>query len=101
MQLAMVGLGRMGANMVRRLMRDGHECVVYDVRPESVKALADEGAVGAESLQDLVEKLTPPRAIWVMVPAAFTDATIFQIADLVSEGDVLIDGGNSYYRDDI
>ena len=101
MQMGMVGLGRMGANMVRRLMRDGHECVVYDVRPESAKALADEGAIAAETLEDLVQKLTPPRAIWVMVPAAFTDDTIFKIADLVGKADVLIDGGNSYYRDDI
>jgi 6-phosphogluconate dehydrogenase len=101
MQMGMVGLGRMGANMVRRLMRDGHECVVYDVRAESVAELAQAGAVGSSSLAELVEKLTPPRAIWVMVPAAFTDATIEQLAGLAQAGDVLIDGGNSYYRDDI
>ena len=101
MQMAMVGLGRMGANMVRRLMRDGHECVVYDVRPDSVAALAAEGAVGADSLQDLVQKLTPPRAVWMMVPAALTDATIDELAKLVEKGDVIVDGGNSYYRDDI
>ena len=101
MQIGMVGLGRMGANMVRRLMRDGHECVVYDVRPESVAAMADEGAVGAASLGELVEKLAPPRAVWMMVPAAITHDTIEQLAEVVEKGDVLIDGGNSYYRDDI
>jgi 6-phosphogluconate dehydrogenase len=91
----------MGANMVRRLMRDGHECVVYDVRAESVAAMTKEGAVGAGSLHELVEKLEPPRAVWSMVPAAITDDTINQLAKLVQQGDVLIDGGNSYYRDDI
>jgi 6-phosphogluconate dehydrogenase len=101
MQMGMVGLGRMGANMVRRLMRDGHECVVFDVRPASVANLEHEGAVGADSLQAFVERLTPPRAVWVMVPAAFTDDTLNQLADLLQQGDVMIDGGNSYYRDDI
>ena len=101
MLMGMVGLGRMGANMVRRLMRDGHECVVYDVRPESVAALEKEGAVGAGSLKELVEKLAPPRAVWMMVPAALTDDTVDELAKLVQKGDVLIDGGNSYYRDDI
>ena len=101
MQIGMVGLGRMGANMVRRLMRDGHECVVYDVRAESVASMADEGAVGAASLGELVEKLAPPRAVWMMVPAAITHDTIEQLAEVVEKGDVLIDGGNSYYRDDI
>ncbi len=102
MQLGMVGLGRMGANMVRRLIRDGHELVVYDVSADAVSALANEtGATGATSLEDMVSKLQPPRAIWTMVPAAFTDDTIEKLADLVSKGDVLIDGGNSYYRDDI
>jgi 6-phosphogluconate dehydrogenase len=102
MQLGMVGLGRMGANMVRRLIRDGHELVVYDVSADAVSALAKEtGATGATSLEDMVSKLQPPRAIWTMVPAAFTDDTIEKLADLVSKGDVLIDGGNSYYRDDI
>ena len=102
MQLAMVGLGRMGANMVRRLVRDGHELVVYDVSADAVSALAQEtGATGASSLADLVAKLTPPRVVWTMVPAAFTDDTINQLAELVAAGDVLIDGGNSYYRDDI
>jgi len=102
MQLGMVGLGRMGANMVRRLVRDGHELVVYDVSADAVTSLAQEtGATGASSLEDMVSKLQPPRAIWTMVPAAFTDDTIYKLADLVSKGDVLIDGGNSYYRDDI
>src|SRR4029077_21241520 len=101
MQLGMVGLGRMGANMVRRLMGDGHECVVYDVRPDSVAALEQEGAVGSDSLESFVGKLTPPRAVWVMVPAAFTDQTLDQLADVLEQGDVLIDGGNSYYRDDL
>jgi 6-phosphogluconate dehydrogenase len=100
-QMGMVGLGRMGANMVRRLVRDGHECVVYDVRPESVSALESDGAKGTSSLQQLVEQLSAPRAVWVMVPAAFTEDTIEQLAQLVEAGDVLIDGGNSYYRDDI
>ena len=86
MLIGMVGLGRMGANMVRRLMRDGHECVVYDVRPESVAALEKEGAVGAASLKELVEKLTPPRAVWMMVPAALTDDTVDQLAQAGPEG---------------
>ncbi|HUY58926.1 MAG TPA: decarboxylating 6-phosphogluconate dehydrogenase [Solirubrobacteraceae bacterium] len=102
MQLGMVGLGRMGANMVRRLVRDGHELVVFDVTADAVNSLVQEtGATGATSLEDMVSKLKPPRAIWTMVPAAFTDDTIEKLADLVSQGDVLIDGGNSYYRDDI
>jgi 6-phosphogluconate dehydrogenase len=101
MQLGMVGLGRMGANMVRRLMHAGHECVVYDVREESVAALESDGAVGARSLQEFVEKLTPPRATWIMVPAAFTDDTIDELAKLLQRDDIIIDGGNSYYRDDI
>ncbi|MDE3131827.1 MAG: decarboxylating 6-phosphogluconate dehydrogenase [Acidobacteriota bacterium] len=102
MQLGMVGLGRMGANMVRRLVRDGHELVVFDLSADAVSSLAQEtGATGAASLEDLVSKLKPPRAIWTMVPAAFTDDTIYKLAELVAHGDVLIDGGNSYYRDDI
>ncbi len=102
MQLGMVGLGRMGANMVRRLVRDGHELVVFDVSADAVSSLAQEtGATGASSLEDMVSKLQAPRAIWTMVPAAFTDDTIYKLAELVSAGDVLIDGGNSYYRDDI
>ena len=101
MQMGMIGLGRMGANMVRRVMRDGHECVVFDVRPESVSTLEHEGATGASSLEELVHKLTPPRAIWMMVPAALTDDTLHELAGLVEKGDVLIDGGNSHYRDDV
>jgi 6-phosphogluconate dehydrogenase len=92
----------MGANMVRRLVRDGHELVVFDVSAEAVDSLVQEtGATGATSLEDMVSKLQAPRAIWTMVPAAFTDETIYKLADLVEKGDVLIDGGNSYYRDDI
>ncbi len=102
MQLAMVGLGRMGANMVRRLIGGGHELFVYDVNPDAVTALAQEtGATPAASLEDLVAKMTAPRAIWTMVPAAFTEDTIEKLAALVDKGDILIDGGNSYYRDDI
>ncbi len=102
MQLGMVGLGRMGANLVRRLMRDGHECVVYDVDPDAVAALAGEGATGAESLDDFVAKLSAPRAAWVMVPAGeITEATVNELADRLETGDAIIDGGNSYYRDDI
>jgi 6-phosphogluconate dehydrogenase len=101
MQLGMIGLGRMGANLVRRLMRDGHECVVYDLDPASVRELEREGATGADSLADFVAKLDFPRAAWVMVPAAFAGATIDELADLMDAGDIVIDGGNSYYRDDV
>jgi 6-phosphogluconate dehydrogenase len=101
MQLGMVGLGRMGANMVRRLMRDGHECVVYDVSPASVRALTDEGAIGSDSLEDFVAKLEAPKAVWLMVPAAFTGDTARSVAALLDSGDMMVDGGNSYYRDDI
>jgi 6-phosphogluconate dehydrogenase len=101
MQLGMIGLGRMGANLVRRLMHDGHECVVYDVDHSSVEALEKEGAIGAGSLQEFVDKLSLPRAAWVMVPAAFAGKTIDDLADLMAEGDIVIDGGNTYYRDDI
>ena len=101
MQLGMVGLGRMGAGLVRRLMRDGHECVVYDVDPASVAALVQEGAVGVASLAELAAALTVPRAAWIMVPAAFTGATVTDVAGGFEAGDVIIDGGNSYYRDDI
>ncbi|HZY99346.1 MAG TPA: decarboxylating 6-phosphogluconate dehydrogenase [Candidatus Baltobacteraceae bacterium] len=101
MQLGMIGLGRMGANMVRRLMRAGHTCVVYDRDAKAVKSLADEGAVGASSIADLVSKLTQPRAAWLMVPAGVVDAAIAEIAPLLANGDALIDGGNSYYIDDI
>ena len=101
MQVGMVGLGRMGANMVRRLIRDGHDCVVYDVDGDAVAALADEGAIGADSWADFVSKLTPPRNAWLMVPAAFVGSTATELAGLMEEGDTLIDGGNSYYHDDI
>ncbi len=101
MQLGMVGLGRMGANMVRRLTRVGHTCVVYDVNPDAVKALEAEGATGAGSLGELAGKLDAPRAVWVMVPAAFTGETVERLAAELSEGDIVIDGGNSYYQDDI
>ncbi|MDH3578278.1 MAG: decarboxylating 6-phosphogluconate dehydrogenase [Gammaproteobacteria bacterium] len=101
MQLGMIGLGRMGANMVRRLIKAGHECVVFDVSPDAVKALAEQQATGATSLKDFVEKLNQPRAIWLMVPAAIVDTTIQQLLPLLGAGDMLIDGGNSYYVDDI
>src|ERR1700742_2839054 len=101
MQLGMIGLGRMGANMVRRLMRAGHECVVFDVFPKAVEEMAKEKAVGASSLEDFVKKLTKPRAIWLMVPAAVVDKTIAGLVPLLEKGDILIDGGNSYYIDDI
>jgi 6-phosphogluconate dehydrogenase len=102
MQLGMVGLGRMGANLVRRLMRDGHECVVYDVNPEAVQPLAGEGAAGAASLDDFVAKLAKPRAAWVMVPAGdITESTVEELGARLEAGDAIIDGGNSYYRDDI
>jgi 6-phosphogluconate dehydrogenase len=101
MQLGMIGLGRMGANMVRRLIKAGHECVVFDVSPQAVSALAKEKAVGAASLADLAKKLARPRAIWLMVPAAVTDKTIADLLPALEADDILIDGGNSYYIDDI
>jgi 6-phosphogluconate dehydrogenase len=101
MQLGMIGLGRMGANLVRRLMRDGHHCVAYDRSPDVVKQLASEGADGANTLADFVSKLEQPRAIWIMVPAAVVESTLQQLMPLLAEGDIVIDGGNSYYRDDI
>src|SRR5712691_13283652 len=101
MQLGMIGLGRMGANLVRRLMRDGHRCVAYDVSPDAVKALAAEGAAGAESLADFAARLDKPRAIWIMVPAGVVEQTLGELRPLLEAGDVVIDGGNSYYRDDI
>ncbi len=101
MQLGMVGLGRMGANMVRRLMKGGHSCVVFDVFPKSVEELAKEKATGSSSLQDMASKLTKPRAVWLMVPAASVDETIAGVVPFLEAGDILIDGGNSYYIDDI
>jgi 6-phosphogluconate dehydrogenase len=102
MQLGIVGLGRMGANMARRLMRDGHEIVAFDVNPDAVKGLAGEGATGADSLADLASKLKAPRAVWVMVPAGdITEKTVHAIADELDSGDAIIDGGNSFYHDDI
>ena len=101
MQLGMVGLGRMGANMVRRLMRGGHTCVAYDVSKDAVAGLAKEGATGATSLEDFIGKLAKPRAVWLMVPAAYVDSTIEKLVPLLSAGDILIDGGNSNYKDDI
>ena len=101
MQLGMVGLGRMGANLVRRSMRGGHECVVFDVNADLVTGLEAEGAIGASSLDDLVAKLASPRAAWVMVPAAYAGQTVDALAERMDSGDIVIDGGNSYYRDDI
>jgi 6-phosphogluconate dehydrogenase len=101
MQLGMIGLGRMGANMVRRLMQSGHQCVVYDRSADAVKALAREGATGVASLGDLPSKLAPPRVVWLMVPAAAVDASIAELGPRLQSGDILIDGGNSYYVDDI
>ena len=101
MQLGMVGLGRMGANIVRRLMRAGHECVVYDVSADSVAELAAEGAIGSDSPEDFVSKLSGPRAVWVMIPASLTGKIVDQFAELLDPGDTIIDGGNSNYRDDV
>jgi 6-phosphogluconate dehydrogenase len=101
MQLGMIGLGRMGANLVRRLMRDGHHCVAYDRNPDAVKSLAGEGADGANSLEEFVGKLARPRNIWIMVPAGVVEQTLTALVPLLDADDVVIDGGNSYYRDDI
>src|SRR4051794_35970226 len=101
MQLGMVGLGRMGANLTRRLMRAGHEVVVFDVDPESVRRLSGEGAIASSSLEDFVSRLSAPRAAWIMVPAAYAGTTADQLHGLMQAGDIVIDGGNSYYRDDI
>jgi 6-phosphogluconate dehydrogenase len=101
MQLGMIGLGRMGANMVRRLLRGGHQCVVYDVNPASAQALAKEGATAAASLDEFASKLKPPRAAWLMVPAAVVDKMLHDLAGRLQKDDILIDGGNSYYIDDI
>ena len=100
MELGMIGLGRMGANMVRRLRRAGHKSVVYDTSAEAVTALAKEGATGAASLDDFLSKLSKPRVVWMMVPAAVVDRAIADIAPRLARGDILVDGGNSYYVDD-
>ncbi len=101
MQLGMIGLGRMGANMVRRLMRGGHECVVWDLSAENVMAIAGEGAIGADSLDDFIAKLSKPRAVWIMVPAGeATEKTVNELAARLEAGDIIIDGGNSYFKDD-
>ena len=101
MQLGMIGLGRMGANMVKRLLKGGHQCVVYDMSQKAVTELVQEKAVGASSLADLVKNMQKPRAVWLMVPAAVTDKTIADLLPHLEAGDILIDGGNSYYIDDI
>ncbi len=101
MQLGMIGLGRMGASMVRRLLRKGHECVVYARRPAAVASLQKDGAIGTASLQEMVSRMAKPRALWLMVPAAAVDQVLGDLAPLVEAGDIVIDGGNSYYRDDI
>ena len=101
MQLGMIGLGRMGTNMVRRLMKAGHQCVVYDVQPDAVQALVSDGVVGTTSLEDFAKKLEKPRAAWLMVPAAVVDSTLKTLVPLLERDDVVIDGGNSYYHDDI
>jgi 6-phosphogluconate dehydrogenase len=101
MQIGMIGLGRMGANMARRLMKGGHECVVYDRHPETVGALAEEGATGASSLEDVVKKLKAPRAVWIMLPSGSpTEETVVAFSKLLTAGDAIIDGGNSFYKDD-
>src|SRR5512144_9830 len=97
----MIGLGRMGTNMVRRLLRAGHRGIVYDLQPQAVKALAGEGAIGTTSLEDFVHRLAKPRALWMMVPAAVVDPTLSTLVPLLARDDVVIDGGNSHYHDDI
>jgi 6-phosphogluconate dehydrogenase len=101
MQLGMIGLGRMGGNMVRRLIRGGHSCIVYDRAADAMRALAGEGAVASTTLDDFIGKLSAPRAVWLMLPAALVDATIDALAPGLKPGDIIIDGGNSYYRDDV
>ena len=101
MQLGMIGLGRMGASLVRRLTKDGHKCVVYDVSPAAVKKIAGRGVRGSVSIDELVAKLAKPRAIWVMVPAGVAGKTVEELASRMDAGDIIIDGGNSYYRDDL
>jgi 6-phosphogluconate dehydrogenase len=101
MQIGMIGLGRMGANMIRRLMQDGHECVVFDINANAIEELAAQGAIGADSLGDFVARLSKPRLIWLMLPAAVVDQELTALASLLEGGDIIIDGGNSFYRDDI
>src|SRR3982074_1003362 len=102
MQIGMIGLGRMGANMARRLTKGGHQCVVYDRNVETVDALAKEGPTGAQSLEEVVEKLSAPRAVWIMLPSgAPTEETVVALSKLLSAGDAIIDGGNSFYKDDV
>ncbi len=101
MRIGMIGLGRMGANMVRRLLKGGHECVAHDRSPVAVKELAQEGAIGAASVGELVKNLAKPRAVWLMVPAAAVDHAIADLLAHVEPGDIIIDGGNSYYVDDL
>lgn len=101
MQLGMIGLGRMGANMVRRLMREGHKCVAHDMAPAAVQALSGEGAIGATTLDDFVARLAPPRTVWLMLPAAVVDPTLDALLPKLAANDVVVDGGNSYYRDDL
>ncbi len=101
MQLGMIGLGRMGANLVRRLTKDGHQCVVYDVNPSAVKNIAGSGVEGAASIDELITKLAKPRAVWVMVPAGVAGKAVEELAACMDAGDIIIDGGNSYYRDDL
>lgn len=101
MQLGMIGLGRMGSNMVQRLMLDGHECVVYDVNPEAIRALESKGAVGTDSLDAFIAALEKPRTVWMMVPAALVDNVIENLSTVLDSGDIVVDGGNSFYRDDI
>ena len=101
MEIGMIGLGRMGTNMVRRLRQAGHQCVVYDLDPKAVDALVHEGAVGSTSLEDFAHKLKMPRSVWLMVPAAVVDQTLASLVPFLEPDDVVVDGGNSYYRDDI
>lgn len=101
MQLGMIGIGRMGGDMVRRLLQRGHECVIHARKPEAMAELIAEGATGSGSLSELVERLSPPRAVWLMIPAAAVDGVIAELAPLLAPGDMLIDGGNSHYHDDL
>src|SRR5665811_1164090 len=101
MQIGMIGLGRMGADMVRRLLHSGHECVVFDMKADAVETLERKGALGARSIEEFVTKLVKPRVVWLMVPAAITDSMITTLTPLLEPDDILIDGGNSYYLDDL